>query len=80
MSKHTNIADILIHLHPELSLDDTSCIEKWLRKHDGIVNVHINSEQRPYSILVAYNSKATSSNEVLVQIRRCDRSAVMLNF
>ena len=80
MSKHTNITDILIHLHPELSFDDTSCIDKCLRKYDGVVDVRINSEDRPYSILVAYNSEATSSSEVLIEIRKCDRSAVMLSF
>ncbi len=79
MNKPTNIADILIHLHPDLSFDATSCMEKCLRKHDGVVEVHINSEQRPHSVVVAYNSEATSPDEVLTEIRKCDKTAVMLS-
>ncbi len=79
MSKRKNISDILIHLHPDLSFDATSCMEKCLRKHDGVVGVHINSEQRPHSVIVAYNSEATNPGEVLTEIRKCDRTAVMLS-
>jgi len=78
MSKDINIADILVHLHPESSCDDRESMEKNLRNHDGVVSVHFNSEEHPYSVIVAYNTDAITSNEVLTEIKKCDKSATMV--
>jgi len=78
MSKDINIADILVHLHPESSCDDRESMEKNLRKHDGVVSVHFNSEEHPYSVVVAHNTDAITSKEVLTEIRKCDKSATMV--
>ena len=76
MSKDINIADILVHLHPDSSCDDGNKIEQDLRNHNGVVSVHFNSDEHPYAVVVAYNKDIITSDEVLTEIRKCDKSAV----
>lgn len=78
MSKDINIADIVVHLHPESSCDDRNIIEKELRDHDGVISVHFDTDDHPHSLVVAYNPEAVSSEMLLEGIRKCDSRAVML--
>jgi len=78
MSKDINIADILAHLHPECSCDDRESMEKELRKREGVVSVRFNSEEHPFSVVVAYDIDTMNSDDVLTEIRKCDASAVMV--
>ncbi len=80
MSKDVNIADILVHLHPESSRDDRDTIERQLRALDGVVSVHFNEEQHPHAVIVAYNPEVIASETVLGEIRTCDSKAVMAGF
>jgi hypothetical protein len=77
MSKDINIADIVVHLHPESSCDDRNKIERDLRAHDGVISVHFNTEAHPHAVVVAYNPDVVTSQEVLTEIRKCDTKAVM---
>ena len=77
MSTDINIADIVVHLHPESSCDDREKIERELRAHDGVVSVHFNEEEHPHALIVAYNPDAVSSETLLAEIRKCDAQAVM---
>ena len=77
MSTNINIADIVVHLHPESSCDDREKIERELRAHDGVVSVHFNEEEHPHALIVAYNPDAVSSETLLAEIRKCDAQAVM---
>jgi hypothetical protein len=78
MSKDTHIADIVVHLHPGTSCDDSDKIEQDLRAHEGVVSVHFSEADHPHSMVVAYNSDAVTSEEVLAEIRKCDSQAVMV--
>jgi len=78
MSKEAHIADIVVHLHPEISGDESEKIEQDLRARDGVISVHFSDEAHPHSMVVAYNSEAVTSAEVLAEIRKCDRDAVMV--
>ncbi len=80
MSTDINIADIVVHLHPESSCDDRDKIERELRAHNGVVSVHFNAEEHPHAMVVAYNPDAITSQEVLADIRKCDAKAVMAGF
>ncbi len=80
MSKDINIADIVVHLHPENSCDDREKIERELRDHNGVISVHFNERDHPHAVLVAYNPEAVSSQEVLAEIRKCDNNAMMAGF
>jgi len=77
MSKDISIADIVVHLHPDISCDDEEKVERDLRAHDGVISVHFNEKEHPHAVVVAYNPEAVSSQEVLTEIRKCDKQAVM---
>jgi len=77
MNTDINIADIVVHLHPESSCDDRDKIERELRAHNGVVSVHFNAGEHPHAVVVAYNPDAVTAQEVLTEIRKCDTGAVM---
>lgn len=78
MNKEAHIADIVVHLHPDTSCDDSDKIEQDLRARDGIISVHFSEAEHPHAMVVAYNSEAVTSEEVLSLIRKCDHEAVMV--
>ena len=80
MSKDVSIADIVVHLHPELSHDDRQVIEQELRALDGVVSVRFDHEDHPHALIVAYNPDAITSEKVLAEIRKHDSKAVMAGF
>jgi hypothetical protein len=78
MSTDISIADIVVHLHPDNAAECKGRrVEEGLRTHDGVVSVHFNEEDHPHAVVVAYNPKATSSDALLAEIRKCDKDAVM---
>ena len=77
MSKNISIADLIVHLHPEHSCDDEAKMEKDLRGHNGVVSVHFNTKEHPHAVVVAYNPDVVNSQEVLAEVRKCDKNAVM---
>jgi len=77
MNTDINIADIVVHLHPESSCDDKEKIERELRAQDGVVSVHFSEEDHPHALVVAYNPEAVNAQTLLAEIRKCDQKAVM---
>lgn len=77
MSTDINIADIIVHLHPDCSCDDTDKMERDLRSHDGVISVHFNTKEHPHAAIVAYNPDVVTGKEVLSEIRKCDSAAMM---
>jgi hypothetical protein len=80
MNTDINIADIVVHLHPESCCDDREKIERDLRAREGVISVHFNEEEHPHALVVAYNPRVISSAALLAEIRKCDRDAVMAGF
>jgi hypothetical protein len=77
MSHEVNIADFVVHLHPESSPDERKNVEQELRALDGVVSVHFDRENQPHAVVVAYNPEAITSQAVLAEIRKHDTAAVM---
>jgi hypothetical protein len=71
-----NIADIMIHVHPELSEQQRKNTETLLSEQEGVVSVHF-SPQHPQELTVAYDPSVISAEQVLTQVRRWDEAAVM---
>jgi len=78
MSHDVNIADIVVHLHPESSPDEKEVVETELRGLNGVVSVHFDQKNQPHAVVVAYNPDAITSEAVLAQIRKHDEAAVMV--
>ena len=70
------IADIVVHVHPELSAEDRALIEESVGGRNGVVAVHF-FPGRPHTLAVAYNPQVIHSEEVLKQVRQWDREAMM---
>lgn len=72
-----NIADILIHVHPELSAQQRDEMEAGIRARDGIVSVHYSSGHL-HELIVAYNPEAITSRQILELVRQWDKAATMV--
>jgi hypothetical protein len=75
-----NIADIVVHLHPESEGDARESIEHDLRARDGVISVHFSEEDHPHALVIAYNPAVVTSETLLAEIRKCDKRAVMAGF
>ncbi len=71
-----DIADILIHVHPDLVAEQRAEVEKALGASEGVVSVHF-SPQHSHELTVAYDPEAINSETILEQIRQWDKKAVM---
>lgn len=80
MNTDINIADFVVHLHPESSCDDCEKIERDLRNREGVVSVHFSEKEHPHAMVVAYNPAVVDSETLLAEIRKCDSKAVMASF
>lgn len=78
MSKDTSIADIVFHLHPDTSCDDTDQLEKGLRELSGVVSVRFDAKEHAHTVVVAYDPAAVTANKLLDEVRKCDKDAVMV--
>ena len=77
MNANTSISDIIVHLHPECSCDDTNKVENDVRSLNGVVSVHFNEEAHPHALLVAFNPDAVTAQEILAEVHKCDSRAMM---
>ncbi|GBE08301.1 hypothetical protein BMS3Bbin11_00335 [bacterium BMS3Bbin11] len=71
-----DIADILIHVHPDLVAEQREKVEEALRSNEGIVSVHFSSKH-VHELTVAYNPDVINSATILEQIRQWDAAATM---
>lgn len=72
-----NIADVMIHVHPDLSAEQRSKIEEYVSSDNGVMSVHFNAEH-VHELTVTYDPDAIKSAAILKQIREWDKDAVMV--
>lgn len=77
MTKDTNIVDIVFHLHPATSCDDRSAMEQGLRACVGVISVRFERSDHPHAVVVVYDPQAVSAEQLLAEVRKCDKQAVM---
>ncbi|MFQ5756624.1 MAG: hypothetical protein ACE5H7_11115 [Acidiferrobacterales bacterium] len=61
------MADIVIHVHPDLSVEERTKLEEGLREYDGVVSIHFNPE-RAHLLTAVYDPDVTSSTDILTHI------------
>lgn len=71
-----DIADIMIHVHPDLSAEQRANLEEAVAAGDGVVSVHF-SPQHAHEMTVAYDPKVTHSQTILERVRPWDAAATM---
>jgi cell division protein FtsX len=72
-----DIADIMIHLHPDLSVEQRANIEEEVAACEGVVSVHF-SPQHAHEMTVAYDPETIDSQTILAQVRQWDAAATMV--
>lgn len=71
-----DIADIMIHVHTDLSAEQRAKIEEAVSACDGVVSVHF-SPEHTHELTVAYDPEAINSKTILEQVRQWDKEAMM---
>ena len=72
-----NIADIMIHVHPDLSSEQRAKIEETVSACKGVMSVHFCTEHT-HELTVAYDPEVINSKTILEQIKQWDQEAVMV--
>ena len=72
-----DMADVLFHLHPDLSQQERSKVEENLRGCNGVLSVHFSREHH-HSLKVAYDPETVHSDALLKRVRDIDARASMI--
>lgn len=72
-----DIADFVIHVHPELSAERRSKIEDELGACGGVVSVHF-GRGHPHELVVAYDPQTINARQILDAVRKYDEAATMI--
>lgn len=71
------LADVTIHIDRETDADTRGKIESALRLLNGVVSVHMPSEE-PHLLVVEYNPEVTTSAHMLTTVRELAGHAEMI--
>ena len=72
-----NIADILIHIHPELDESERSGVTRKLEGNVGVDCAEFNHHARPHALIVKYDPDAIEGMRILQMVRQFDARAAM---
>jgi hypothetical protein len=73
-----NIADMLIHVHPELGPHEKTELARSLEHNIGVDCAAFSYHPRSHSLLVKYDPEALTGKEILEMVRRLDPEASMV--
>jgi len=78
MATAINTPDILIYVHPELSVDDREKIENDVMGQAGVISARFDHHKHPHALTVLYNLDAISEKEILLSVRKYDPLTSMI--
>lgn len=70
-------ADLLIHVHPELSQQARTKVEKDVSDSNGVISAHFDHHKHPHALIVLYNPDSIKSNAILDVAKQYDPAATM---
>lgn len=73
-----NTADLMIHVQPELDMQDRAMLERELLGRMGVDCAEFNDSPHPYALMVKYDPDAVEGMELLQMVRRVDPAAFMV--
>ena len=73
-----NIADLIIHVHPDLDAQATRSLERKLEGRIGVDCAEFIREPHPHALLVKYDPDAVQGMEILRLVRKLDPAATMM--
>jgi len=72
-----NLADVTIHIDKATDADTRAKIEAALRRLNGVVSVHMPSDET-HLVVVEYNPDVTTSTHMLTTVRELSGHAEMI--
>ncbi len=72
-----NIADILIHIHPELDENERAGVTRKLESCEGVDCAEFNHHAHPHALIVKYDPDAIEGMQILQMVRQYDANAAM---
>ena len=73
-----NTADMLIHVHPELGMQQRTVLERDLEGHIGIDCAQFSHRPHSHELMVKYDPDALKGLEILQMVRGIDPVATMV--
>ncbi|HTN94971.1 MAG TPA: hypothetical protein VMJ33_10345 [Gallionella sp.] len=73
-----NTADMLIHVHPELGMQEKTDLERNLEGHVGIDCAQFSHRPHSHELMVKYDPDALNGMEILQMVRGIDPVATMV--
>mgnify|MGYP003423546764 FL=1 len=67
-----NMADMLIHVHPELDVQTRAGLERRLMDCMGVDCAEFNHHAHPHALIVKYDPDTVEGMEILDVVRRID--------
>ncbi|MFZ1899298.1 MAG: hypothetical protein WCF11_02810 [Azonexus sp.] len=73
-----NVADMLIHVHPELDVPARSDLERRLAGCSGIDCAEFNHHAHPHALIVKYDPDTVDGMKILSMVRNVDPVATIV--
>ena len=73
-----NLADILIHVNPELDANKRTDVTRKVESHVGVDCAEFNHHIHPHALIVKYDPDAVQSMEILNMVRHFDSKAAIV--
>lgn len=73
-----NIADVLVHVHPELSAADRAKVEQVVSACVGVVSANFDQHEHPHALIVQYHPETVKSKQILEVVRQYDPAATLV--
>lgn len=73
-----NLADILIHVNPELDANDRAEVTRIVEGHVGVDCAEFDHHTNPHALIVKYDPDAVQSMQILTMVRHYDSSAAIV--
>ncbi len=73
-----HIADMLIHIHPELDAGARTDVTRKLESFAGVDCAEFNRHAHPHALIVKYDPDAIEGMQILNMVRQYDARAAMV--
>lgn len=73
-----NTADMMIHVHPELDVQERTDLEKKVMGRIGVDCAEFSHREHPHALMVKYDPDAVEGMEILQMVRKVDPAASMV--
>jgi hypothetical protein len=74
-----NMADMFIHVHPELDAETRTNLERSISGHVGVDCAEFVRQPHPHTLIVKYDGDAIQGTQILDMVRKLDPEATRVS-